>query len=71
MKLALGDARLTKRLADELSANPAKSIPVACAGPAKALSMNCSNRSLSSYRRLPLGRILKPYSISPSVIAGF
>ena len=31
---ALGDARLTKRLvrlADDLSANPAKSIPVACA----------------------------------------
>jgi hypothetical protein len=35
---ALGDARLTKRLvrlADDLSAHPQKSIPVACAGPAE------------------------------------
>jgi hypothetical protein len=35
---ALGDARLTKRLVrlvDDLSANPTKSIPVACAGPAE------------------------------------
>jgi hypothetical protein len=35
---ALGDARLTKRLvrlADDLSAHPTKSIPVACAGPAE------------------------------------
>lgn len=34
----LGDARLTKRLvrlADDLSASPTKSIPVACAGPAE------------------------------------